>query len=117
MSRFDQLSKYKLISSPETVNSDWASPSHTLDLITGPFSLFFKYANGVSVNMKVFIQVSTNNADWANITESEVTITDNSGSVAYDIDGSGMQFVRIALQVTSGSIDVTAVDFSGGNLH
>lgn len=117
MSQLDQIRRYVLIDTPETVNANWASPSCSLDNRMGAFSLFLKYSDGVSVNMTVKIQLSDNNEDWADVDESAVTLSDDTGSVLYDIDGSGTQFIRVFITVTAGSIDVTELRFTGSQLH
>ena len=115
--QIDQIRKRHLIDSPETVTTDWSTKAQTLDDRTGPFSLFLKYENGTAVSMTIVVQMSTNLVDWADITETEVPVVDNTGTVLYDIDGSGTQFVRIAIRVNSGSIDVVDAQFIGSQFH
>lgn len=117
MSVIDQIRKRMLIEAPETVNADWNTLSQTLDDRTGPFVLFIKYENGSAVDMTVKVQISINEIDWTDIAETLVPITDNDGTVTYDIDGSGAQFVRIAVVVVGGSIDVTDARFIASQWH
>jgi hypothetical protein len=117
MSVIDQIRKRVLIDATETVNADWSTRSQTLDDRTGPFSLFIKYENGSSVDMVIKVQLSVNGTDWADIEETLVPILDNEGSIIYDIDGSGTEFVRIAIIVNSGSIDVVEARFVGSQWH
>lgn len=117
MAVLDQIKKKDLIESTETVNTDWQSPSVSLDDRTDAFSIFFKYDSGSTVDMKVYLQLSNDNENFGNIEESLVTITDNTGSILFDLDGSGAQYARISIEVTSGSIDVTRIRYTGSQFH
>ena len=117
MSVIDQIRKKQLISSPETVNSNWASPSVSLDDRTGPFSLSIKYENGSSVDMKVYIQLSNDDLNYGDVEESEAAIVDTNGVVIFDMEGSGAQYARIRIEVTTGSIDVVDLKFVGSQFH
>lgn len=119
MSVLDKIRKKNLIDAPVTVNADWATDSASLDDRADAFSLTLKYANGVSVNMTTWLEMSTTGLDddWARVEDTDVIITDASGTVLYDVDGSGSQFVRIAVVVTAGSIDVTMSLFSASQYH
>lgn len=117
MSQFDQIKKKDLIESTETVNTDWTSPSVSLDDRADAFSILFKYDNGTTVDMKVYLQLSNDDETFGSITESLVTITDANGSILFDLDGSGAQYARIFIEVTTGSIDVTRIRYTGGQFH
>jgi len=119
MAQLDKIRKQNLIDSPVTVNADWATDSASLDDRADAFSLTLKYNNGVSVNMTTWLEMSTTglDEDWARVDDTDIVITDPSGSVIYDVDGSGSQFVRIAVAVTAGSIDVTLALFSASQFH
>lgn len=120
---FDQIRKKQLLESPETVNSDWASPSTSLDDRVGPFTFSLKYENGSNVNMKVIFQVSEDDLNFGDVVSTdpdasyEVTITDNDGVVIFDVADSGASFGRVRVQVISGSIDVLEVKFNGTQFH
>lgn len=120
---FDQIRKKQLLESPETVNSDWASPSISLDDRVGSFTFSLKYENGSNVNMKVIFQVSEDDLNFGDVVSTdpnasyEVTITDNDGVVIFDIADSGASFGRVRVQVISGSIDVLEVKFNGTQFH
>lgn len=114
---YDQIKKYELISGPETVNGEWSSKSQQLDDRFGAFSVFVKYENGVSVDMSIAIQLSNNNEDWATVDETIVPVTDDSGTVLYDINGSGTQYLRVLITVNGGSIDVVQIRLTAGQFH
>lgn len=121
MSYIDQIRKKKLIESPETVNTDWASPSVSLDDRLGPFSISLKYENGSSVNMNVYIQLSNDDINYGDISDDSgpvfAQITDSTGVVLFDLEGSGAQYARIRIEVVAGSIDVVEIKFVGSQLH
>lgn len=119
MSVLDQLRKKDLVPTPETVNSDWVSPSASLDDRQGPFSLFIRYENGTSVNMDVQLEMSPTgeDGDWAVVDDSSRNITDAAGMVYYDIRDSGAQWIRISIIVNTGSIDVVEGEFSAFKAH
>lgn len=117
MAVLDQIRKRQLISAPETVNADWTSPSTSLDDRSGAFSISVKYENGASVDMKVYIQLSNDDEAFGDIEESEVIITDDTGTVIFDLEGSGAQYARIRIEVTDGSIDVLEVKYVGSQFH
>lgn len=119
MAVLDQLRKQNLVPSPETVNTNWSTESASLDDRQGPFSLFIKYENGLSVNMVVQLEMSPTgeSGDWAVVDDSERTITDSEGMVYYDVKDSGAQFIRISIVVTAGSIDVYEGEYSAFKAH
>jgi len=117
MSVIDQIRKRQLLSAPETVNTDWTSDSTSLDDRAGAFSLSVKYENGTGVNMKVYVQLSNDDEAFGDIEESEVVITDNSGTVIFDLEGSGAQYARIRIEVTAGSIDVIDIKYVASQFH
>lgn len=115
----DMIRRIDVIETPETVSTNWSSPIWSLDNRFGPFSVSVKYANGVTPNMKVFFQVSNteNENDFASIAPTEAVVTDSSGTILYDLDGTGVQFGRIFIQVISGSIDVVQIRYIGQQAH
>jgi hypothetical protein len=117
MAVLDQLRKKDLVPTPVTVNSDWASPSASLDDRQGPFSLVINYENGVSVDIEVKVQMSPDNINWADVDDTQQTHTDSSGMAYYDINGSGTQWVRLYVTVNAGSIDIVSGEFSAFKAH
>lgn len=118
MSQFDQIKKKEMINAPETISSNWDSPSISLDDRIHAFSFQLKYRSGSApVDMKVYLQLSNDDTDFATIEESLVIISDESGSVLYDLDGSGARFARITVVVESGTIDITSINYTGVQAH
>lgn len=123
MSVIDIIRRKQLLESPETVNSDWASPSVSLDDRQGEWSLSLKYENGSSVDMKVYLQLSVDDINYGDVVSAdpsesyEVQIVDNSGVVIFDVDGSGAQFARLRVEVIGGSIDVVDIKYLAKQGH
>lgn len=115
----DQINVKNIVPSPVTVNTDWATDKASLDDLFGAFMIYIKYDNGVGATITATLQMSPTgeDSDWANVADTDVVITDSSGTVSYDVSGSGMQWVRIKLTVAAGSIDVTSGDFRGTQAH
>lgn len=115
----DMIRRIDLLETPETVSTDWSSPIFSLDNRFGPFSLSIRYENGTGASMKVFFQVSNEEETdtFASIAATEADINDASGNIIYDLDGTGVQFGRIFIQVTSGTIDVTQIRYIGQQAH
>lgn len=120
--QFDQIRKKQLLSSPETITTDWNSPSVSLDDRVGAFSVSLKYENGSGVNMRVYFQLSNDNVNFGDITgtladPAYVDITDDSGVVLFDLEGSGAAYARIRVEVTSGSIDAIELKYNALQFH
>ena len=117
MSQGDYIRKKEIMLSPETVNTDWVSPSFSLDDRVGAFSVAVKYENGIDVNMKVWFQLSNDDENFGDIDESDTLIVSNNGVVLFDLEGSGAAFARIRFEVTSGSVDVISIMYNALQFH
>lgn len=116
----DSIRRKVILEAPETVSTTWASDSWSLDNRFGPFSIVTRYANGNgAVNMSVYFQVSNTqeDADFTDIVETRVNLTDDSGVINYDVDGTGFLFGRIKIVVTAGTLDVTLISYAGQQAH
>lgn len=119
----DIIRRKQLLESPETVNADWTSPSVSLDDRRDEWSLSLKYENGTSVNMRVYIQLSVDDVNFGDLVSPDpaesydVQITDSSGVVIFDMDGTGVSYARIRIEVTSGSIDAVEVKYLAKQAH
>ena len=118
MSQLDQIRKKQLLSAPETVNTDWASPSTSLDDRAGAFSLALKYENGSGpVAMEVYLELSVDNVNFARVSDSKIDVIDEEGVVIFDVDGSGTSYARVAIVVVSGSIDAVELKYVASQFH
>jgi hypothetical protein len=122
MSVLDVIRKKNLIDAPESVSTDWASPSASLDDRADEFSISIKYENGTGVNMRVWFQLSNDNENFADVEDvvsgdPYVSITDSEGVVIFDLAGSGALFARVRIEVLAGSIDVVECKYLGKQFH
>jgi hypothetical protein len=115
----DMIRRLDLLEAPETVTTDWSSPIFSLDNRFGPLSISVRYEGGTGADMNVYVQMSNTDdpADFASITETQVPINDASGNIVYDLNGTGVQFCRIFVQVNAGTIDVTQIRYIGQQAH
>lgn len=117
MSVLDVIRKKNLIDAPESVSTDWTSPSVSLDDREDEFSIQVNYENGVSPTMSFILQISSDNVNFADIVESAQSVTDASGSHIWDIAGSGALYARVKIAVTSGALDVTRIFYAAKQRH
>lgn len=117
MSVLDQIFRKVILQGPETVNASYESPSVSIDGIQDEFSISMEYDNGATVDMNVTVQYSNDDINFASDPATLTNITSNDGYVLYDIGGSGAQFVRVAIEVTTGSIDVQSIQLIGKRNH
>lgn len=113
----DSIRKQRILEGPVAVNSDFESDYVDIDGIEGDFSIQFDYSGGSSVNMELELEVSNDRTSWVPVTDSQQVITDNSGTHVYDVAGSGVSFIRLAVNVTAGSINIDQIEFVGRRRH
>lgn len=81
------------------------------------FAIQLVYENGSSVDMTLFLEVSIDGVNYSRIPDSLQVITDSSGSHIWDLEDSGVNFMRVGVEVNAGSIDVTSVRYSMRRRH
>jgi len=113
----DATIKRDILVGPETINSNYESPSIDIDNREDEFGVMFSYENGASVNMTLWIQYSPDNQVWFDVADSDQVITDNDGNHFWDISGTGASFLRVKVEVTAGSIDISKISYSGKRRH
>ena len=60
-------------------------------------------------SVKIFLEVSNDGVEYSTVIDSEQTITDPTGSDIVDIFGTGVRYLRVKIEVVSGSIDVQRI--------
>lgn len=104
--RLDTVLIEELVSTPITINTDYNTDSVDLTFREAEFSIQVVYDSGVNVDMTLFLEVSLDNVNFSRITDSEQIITDPSGSHVWSVGGEGASYLRVGIEVTTGSIDV-----------
>ena len=114
MAVLDDIIKIDVLTD-ETINSDFTS--EPLDIGKAErYAIVFSYVNGSSVDMMISLEASVDGVNFGQYEASEVQITDNDGSISYDVYGSSAVFIRFKVVHTSGSIDAS-IFFSGKRNH
>jgi hypothetical protein len=95
----------------EPISVTTQSKSLSLDGVEGLFSIQLAWDTGITVDMNISLQISNDKKVWVTIPDSIVNITDASGVHMWDMV-SGAQFIRIDIEVTTGSANFTC-NFNG----
>ena len=113
----DSILQKVILEGPESVNADFTSDSLDISDREGEFAVTLDYSNGSSVNMVLYLQASTDNIVFADVTDGEQAITDDTGTHIWDIAGTGAQWIRVRIQVLGGSMDIDSIRFDGKRRH
>ena len=74
------------------------------------------YANGVGNDIVFSIEGSADNLVFSAITDTQVTVTDTSGTITWDLSGIRPNYMRLKWTVNAGTMDIQATLF-GGRRH
>jgi|11BtaG_2_1085332.scaffolds.fasta_scaffold02446_8 hypothetical protein len=100
-----------------TVNTEYLSEKVDIDNREDGFSVQINYSNGVNVDMVIKLEASVDGENFSEITDSDQNITDSTGTHIYDIPESGVIYIRVKIEVNSGSIDIDKLIYSGKRRH
>lgn len=108
----------KVFTENETVNSNFTSISHdTGESEQGILvSLVWDNGNG-SVDATVKLEGSSDNINFAEIDGVAQQFTDDDGTILFDVIGLNAVFVRVTIEVTTGSFDIISLDLSAKQRH
>lgn len=112
----DAILKKEIDSNVDVVDT-YESPAIDIDNREDDFAVEVSYENGSNVDMKLFLEVSLDGSNFSTITESQQTISDPSGTHIWDVSGSGVSFLRVKIEVTSGSILVNKIFYNAKRRH
>jgi len=106
MGVLDTILIREFISSPEIVNSNYSTPSIDISNREAEASIQLSWDGGISPDMIISIEVSNDNVNFAEVTDSDqiIVVGDVDGSVLFDIIGTGANYIRVKFEVNSGSI-------------
>lgn len=113
----DSILVEEMIDAPTTVNSTWVTKAIDISNREQECSIQTLYDNGTNVNMKILLEVSNDGVQYSTVIESEQTITDPDGSDIIDIFGTGVRYLRVKIEVISGSIDVQRILWTAKRRH
>lgn len=115
--KLDTILIKQALSSPITVNTTYFSPVIEIDDREDEFIVQTTYNNGTNVDMSIHLLVSADNVNYARVTDTDQTITDNTGSHIYDVAGTGATYMKIEIEVRAGSIDLNEILYKGKRRH
>lgn len=113
----DTLIIDEVVTTPTTINTTTTFDAVDISKKEDAFSIMLTYDNGSSVNMTLFVEVSVDGVTFSRIDDADQTITDDTGSMIWDFNDSGTNYMRVGIEVTAGSIDVNKVAFSQRRRH
>ena len=117
MSVLDNILIRDLVESPTTINTDYTFDTVNIMNREDEFSFQLNYNNGSSVDMIISLEVSNDGVNFVVVTDSNQTITEDSGTHIYDVAASGTNYARVTITVAGGSIDVTRLLYMGKRRH
>jgi len=118
MAVLDAIVKKKLVDGPLTVNANYTTEELDVSGVESTFSMQMDFSNGDgSVDIKAYLEVSVNGQVFVPITDTEFSDTDDSGTMLWEVTGRGVNYLRIAIEVTTGQFDIDEISFSGNRRH
>jgi len=116
MSVLDSILVKEMISTPTTVNTDFTTERIDISNREDEFTVQIVWDGGVSVNMNLVLEVSSDGVNFAPmVTQNVTTATD---SMLFDVvGGSGARYARVFIEVLAGSMDVERILYSGKRRH
>lgn len=113
----DSIIQEDLLVGPETIDTSFSTDYIDISGTEDDFSVNFVYDSGSSVDMTLYLQVSNDGTNFVDVGDSDQVISDNSGTHLWDIASTGAIFLRVRVEVRSGSIDIQRISFSGKRRH
>lgn len=94
----------------ETINSDYTSASVKVGTSIQNYVVSFTWDNGVGpVEMELRLEGSVDDVSYGVFTNYTVDLVETDGVIVFDVANSGMEWVRISIVHTSGTIDASCI--------
>lgn len=107
--KLDAILKKTVIDN-ETINISGSSERVDIDNIENGFSLQINYSNGTGdVDIDFFYELSVDGNNFVPVDSELVALTDDSGTILYEVAAAEASYLRLSYTVRAGSIDVTAL--------
>lgn len=113
----DSIVKYPIFNGPETIDAEFISDTFDISGIEDDFSIQVTYENGVSFDADLVYQLSTDGINFSDVSDSLQNVSDTQGSHIWDVESTGVVFLRVKITVNVGSADLTSIIFSGKRRH
>jgi hypothetical protein len=104
-----------LVTDPVTVNTEYISETIDVSFREDEFAIQVNWENGLGVDMEIFLEASNDNVNYAPM--SSQAIEDESGMHMFDVGFCGAVFIRIRIEVSAGSIDLTGISYRAKRRH
>ena len=117
MGVLDSIVKKKILEGPESISADHTTDSMDISGVENTFSVQVDYLSGVGLDMDMILEVSVNGQTFVRISESLQNVTDATGTHIWDVTEMGVNYLRVAFVINSGSCDLDIVEFSGKRRH
>lgn len=102
-----------ILNTEADVSADWESSSIALDNLEPNFVVELIYDSGSSVNMTFKLQMSVDDSTFVDIDGSDIAISATSGTHIWNVTDMWVPYLRVAIVVTAGDIDVTSIRLVG----
>lgn len=94
----------------ETINSNYISPFVDVSETAYSYLVQFDYENGTGdVEFVLTLEGSGDGINYAAFDTFAQTIQDDEGTIIFDVSGSGAEFVRLAIEHTSGTFEASCL--------
>lgn len=114
----DAIVKSKVVEGPLTVNANYVSPVTDISGVEDTFSIQMDFSNGNgAVDIKGYLEVSVNGQIYVPIIETELFDTEDTGTMLWEVTGRGVNYIRVAVDVTAGQFDIDVIELSGSRRH
>lgn len=113
----DSIIKRRMIEGPVTIDSLTLSQLVDMSGVENSFSIQLDYEEGIGLSANLSLEVSVNGRDFSEIPNSIQNITDATGTHIWDLVELGTNYIRVKIDVVSGSFDISEVVFSGKRRH
>lgn len=98
-----------LVTSPITVNTDYTSEAVDLTFREAAFSIQVDYDGGVGVNMNLYLEYSVDGVTYVRNNDDDIPVSDPTHTHIWDIEESGVAYLRVGIEVLAGSIDLQQI--------
>jgi hypothetical protein len=117
MSVLDIILVEEVLDTPTTVNSDHTSKVVDLTWREGEFSVQVEYDGGVNVDMTLHLEFSSDGISFTPVTDKEQVVTDSTHTHIWDVAGTGTAYMRVFIEVRTGSINLQRILYKGKRRH
>lgn len=113
----DSIIKKKFVEGPLAVSADFTTEFFDISGQEGSLSIQIDYSGGVGLDMDIYLEVSVNSQSFVRIDESLQNVTDDFGTHVYDLSEVGVAYIRVALVVNSGTLNIDEIQLSAKRRH